>query len=41
MTGAAGKSLKDQNRWQLWLILAANVVALLAVQNADPLIDCT
>jgi hypothetical protein len=29
MAGTGGsKTLKDQNRWQLWLIIAANAVVL-------------
>jgi hypothetical protein len=35
--GATGKSLKDQNRWQLWLIIVANILLLFAVQHADAL----
>jgi hypothetical protein len=33
----AAKSLKEQNRWQLWLIMAANMVALYGVAQADVL----
>jgi hypothetical protein len=37
MTAAAerGKSLKDQNRWQLWLVIAANTIFLYTVIQAD------
>jgi hypothetical protein len=31
----AAKSLKEQNRWQLWLTTAANAVALYAVCQSD------
>src|ERR1700757_3287650 len=30
-----GKSLKDQNRWQLWLIVAANTLFLYGVVQAN------
>lgn len=30
-----GKSLKDQNRWQLWLVIAANTVFLYTVIQAN------
>jgi hypothetical protein len=30
-----GKSLKDQNRWQLWIIVAANSLFLYGVVQAD------
>jgi hypothetical protein len=33
----AGKSLKEQNRWQLWLVIAANVVAFYFVLQSDVL----
>lgn len=33
--GEAGKSLKDQNRWQLWLIVAANSLFLYGVVQAN------
>ncbi len=31
----AGKSLKDQNRWQLWLILAANTLFLYGIFQSN------
>jgi hypothetical protein len=37
LSAPAGKSLKDQNRWQLWLVIAANVVAFYFVLQADTL----
>jgi hypothetical protein len=37
LSAPAGKSLKEQNRWQLWLILAANVVAFYFVLQSDVL----
>ena len=37
MSAPAGKSLKEQNRWQLWLVIAANVVALYFVLQSDVL----
>lgn len=33
--GDAGKSLKEQNRWQLWIIVAANSVFLYGVVQAN------
>jgi len=33
--GEAGKSLKDQNRWQLWIIVAANSLFLYGVVQAN------
>lgn len=30
-----GKSLKDQNRWQLWLVIAVNTVFLYTVIQAN------
>src|SRR4051812_39842432 len=30
-----GKSLKDQNRWQLWIIVAANTLFLYGVVQAN------
>jgi hypothetical protein len=33
--GEAGKSLKDQNRWQLWIIIAANSLFLCGVIQAN------
>ena len=30
-----GKSLKEQNRWQLWIIVAANALFLYGVIQAD------
>jgi hypothetical protein len=33
--GETGKSLKDQNRWQLWIIVAANSLFLCGVIQAD------
>lgn len=35
--GAGTKSLKDQNRWQLWLTIAANVAVFYVVLRADAL----
>ena len=35
MSAAAPKSLKDQNRWQLWLTIAANVAAFYAVAQSE------
>ncbi len=34
-TGAAGKSLKEQNRWQLWLVLAFNSLFLYGVMREN------
>jgi len=36
-TNIAAKSLKDQNRWQLWLVIVANVVAFYVVLQYDVL----
>jgi hypothetical protein len=33
--GSGGKSLKDQNRWQLWLIVAVNWIFLYGVVQAN------
>lgn len=33
--GATGKSLKEQNRWQLWIIVAANSLFLYGVVQAN------
>jgi hypothetical protein len=33
--GETGKSLKDQNRWQLWIIVAANSLFLYGVVQAN------
>ncbi len=33
--GGAGKSLKDQNRWQLWIVVAVNSVFLYGVIQAN------
>lgn len=33
--GSGGKSLKDQNRWQLWLIVGANWIFLYGVVQAN------
>lgn len=33
--GETGKSLKDQNRWQLWIIVAANSLFLYGVVRAN------
>jgi hypothetical protein len=33
--GEGGKSLKDQNRWQLWMIVAANSLFLYGVVQAN------
>lgn len=33
--GATGKSLKEQNRWQLWIIVAANFLFLYGVTQAN------
>jgi hypothetical protein len=38
MNGGASKSLKDQNRWQLWLVLALNVVVLYSVVQSDAIV---
>jgi hypothetical protein len=35
MKGAASHSLKDQNRWQLWLTIALNAVVFYAVAQSD------
>jgi hypothetical protein len=37
LSAPAGKSLKEQNRWQLWLVIAANVVAFYFVLQSDVL----
>lgn len=37
MSAPAGKSLKEQNRWQLWLVIAANVVAFYFILQSDVL----
>ena len=34
-SGETGKSLKEQNRWQLWIIVAANSLFLYAVVQAN------
>jgi hypothetical protein len=34
-TGETGKSLKEQNRWQLWVIVAANSLFLYGVVQAN------
>lgn len=34
-SGEAGKSLKEQNRWQLWIIVAANSLFLYGVVQAN------
>ena len=34
-SGESGKSLKDQNRWQLWIIVAANSLFLYGVVQAN------
>jgi hypothetical protein len=34
-SGESGKSLKDQNRWQLWIIVAANSLFLYGVAQAN------
>jgi len=34
-SGTAGKSLKEQNRWQLWLVLAFNCLFLYGVAQAN------
>jgi hypothetical protein len=34
-TGTGGKSLKEQNRWQLWLVLAANSLFFFGVVRAN------
>jgi hypothetical protein len=34
-TPKAGKSLKDQNRWQVWLVIAANTLFLYFVVKAN------
>jgi hypothetical protein len=34
-TGTGGKSLKEQNRWQLWLVLAINSLFFYGVQQAN------
>jgi len=34
-TGEAGKSLKEQNRWQLWIIVAGNSLFLYGVIQAN------
>jgi hypothetical protein len=36
-SGEGGKSLKDQNRWQLWIIVAANSLFLYGVIQANAL----
>lgn len=33
--GSASKSLKDQNRWQLWLTIALNAVVFYTVARSD------
>ncbi len=33
--GSASKSLKDQNRWQLWLTIALNAVVFYTVDRSD------
>ena len=33
--GGAGKSLKEQNRWQLWIVVAANSLFLYGVIQAN------
>jgi hypothetical protein len=33
--GGAGKSLKDQYRWQLWIIVAVNTLFLYGVVQAN------
>lgn len=35
MTSKAGKSLKDENRWQLWVIVAANSLFLYSAVQAN------
>jgi hypothetical protein len=35
MTRKAGKSLKDENRWQLWVIVAANSLFLYSTVQAN------
>jgi hypothetical protein len=35
MSSPSTKSLKDQNHWQLWLVIAANAVLLYAIIQAD------
>jgi len=37
LNAPAGKSLKEQNRWQLWLVIAANVVVFYFVLQSDTL----
>lgn len=37
MSAPAAKSLKEQNRWQLWLVVAANVVVFYFVLQSDAL----
>jgi hypothetical protein len=34
-TGSGGKSLKEQNRWQLWLVVAFNALFLYGVAQAN------
>ena len=33
--GEGGKSLKDQNRWQIWIIVAVNSLFLYGVVQAN------
>jgi len=37
LSAPAAKSLKEQNRWQLWLVVAANVVVFYFVLQSDAL----